>query len=136
MKRVLALVLAGFSAGIFAQEAVPDSLNGRMGDPARGRAIVADRQLGLCLMCHSGPFPEQPSQGDLAPDLRGVGKRYTEAQLRLRVVDPAQINPATIMPSYGQSEGLWRVAPGLRGKPLLTSGQIEDVVAFLATLRD
>jgi sulfur-oxidizing protein SoxX len=136
VKVLLAVLLAGFSAGNLAQESLPNPLGGDRGDPARGRAIVADRQTGLCLLCHSGPFPEEPSQGDLAPDLRGAGARWTEAQLRLRIVDPMRLNPATIMPAYGRSEGLWRVAPAFRGQTLLTPQQIEDVVAFLATLRD
>jgi sulfur-oxidizing protein SoxX len=106
------------------------------GDPARGRALVLNRQVGLCMLCHSGPFPEERFQGDLAPDLKGAGSRYTEAELRLRLVDPAKMNPATIMPSYSKTEGLARVAPAFRGKPVLTPEQIEDVVAFLATLRD
>lgn len=111
------------------------SLTGGEGDAARGRAIVVDRQAGMCLLCHSGPFPEERFQGDLAPDLRGAGARWTAAQLRLRLVDPARLNAATIMPSYARTEGLWRVAPAHRGKPLLTPDQIEDVVAFLGTLR-
>jgi sulfur-oxidizing protein SoxX len=105
------------------------------GDPARGRAIVTNRQVGLCLLCHSGPFPEEHFQGDLAPDLRGVGARYSDAELRKRLVDPAALNPRTIMPSYTKTEGLSRVAPSVRGKPLLTDEQIDDVVAFLATLK-
>ena len=105
------------------------------GNPARGRAIVANRQAGLCLLCHNGPFPEERFQGDLAPDLRGAGKRYSEAELRRRLVDPASVNPRTIMPSYSRTEGLARVAPAFSGKPLLTDEQIDDVVAFLATLK-
>jgi len=136
LRWVIAVVLAGFSSGILAQDTMSQSLTGRQGDPTRGRAIIADRQLGLCLLCHQGPFPEERLQGDLAPDLRGVGTRYSEAQLRLRIVDPARSNPATIMPSYGRSRGSWRVAPAARGRPLLTDEQIEDVIAFLATLRD
>jgi sulfur-oxidizing protein SoxX len=119
-----------------ADDAMPDSLTGARGDPARGRAIVADRQVGLCLLCHSGPFPEERFQGDLAPDLRGTGRRWSEGQLRLRIVDPGQVNPATIMPAYHRTAGLVRVAPAYRGMPVLSAGQIEDVVAFLMTLRD
>jgi sulfur-oxidizing protein SoxX len=115
---------------------MPQPLTGVPGDPARGRAIVASRQVGLCLLCHSGPFPEERFQGDLAPDLRGAGTRFTEGQLRLRLVDPARINPATIMPAYHRTEGLVRVGRAWRGKPVLTAQQIEDVVAFLATLKD
>jgi sulfur-oxidizing protein SoxX len=136
--RWLAAVFVFFSVieFSFGEETVPATLDGAKGDPARGRAIVANRQVGLCLLCHSGPFPEERFQGDLAPDLRGVGKRYTEDELRLRMVDPAKMNPRTIMPSYSKTEGLARVAPGFRGKPILTPEQIEDVVAYLATLRD
>jgi sulfur-oxidizing protein SoxX len=85
-------------------------------------------------LCHSGPFPEERFQGDLAPDLRGAGSRWSESELRLRLVDPAKLNPATIMPSYQRTQGLERVPPAWR-KPILTPEQIEDVVAYLATLK-
>lgn len=117
-------------------DAMPVSLTGAKGDPVRGRAIVVNRQLGLCLLCHSGPFEEERFQGDLAPDLRRAGSRFSEAQLRLRIVDSGQINPASIMPAYYRTEGLVRVAAAYRGKPVLNAKQIEDVVAFLAMLRD
>jgi len=135
---VLATVVAVFSMlGVaHGQDAIPESLTGAKGDPVRGRAIVASRQVGLCLLCHSGPFPEERFQGNLAPDLRGAGARWSEGQLRLRIVDSSRINPATIMPAYHRSEGLVRVAPAWRGKPVLSAEQIEDVVAFLMTLRD
>jgi len=119
-----------------AQDAMPQSLTGAKGDAVRGRAIVANRQVGLCLLCHSGPFPDERFQGNLAPDLKGVGARLSEGQLRLRIVDSSRINPASIMPAYHRTEGLVRVGPAWRGKPILTAEQIEDVVAFLMTLRD
>jgi L-cysteine S-thiosulfotransferase len=119
-----------------AEDAMPQSLTGARGDPARGRAIVVNRQVGLCLLCHRGPFPEERLQGNLATDLGGVGSRLSEGQLRFRIVDPSRINPATIMPAYHRTEGLVRVAPAFRGKPILSAEQIEDVVAFLMTLRD
>jgi sulfur-oxidizing protein SoxX len=118
------------------EDAVPASLTGTPGDPARGRAIVVDRQKGLCLLCHSGPFPEQRFQGDLAPDLRGAGSRLSEGQLRLRMVDSRKINPATIMPPYHSSEGLTRVGRNWQEKPVLAAQDIEDVVAYLATLKE
>ena len=137
MRLAAALLAVGCLAGVArAQDALPERLTGARGDPARGRAIVANRQVGLCLLCHSGPFPEERFQGDLAPDLRGAGARWTEGQLRLRIVDSARINPATIMPAYHRTQGLARVAPAFRGKPILSAEQIEDVVAFLTTLRD
>ncbi len=116
-------------------DAIPDSLTGVPGDPARGRAIVVSRQTGLCLLCHSGPFPEERFQGTLAPDLGGAGARWSAGQLRLRMVDSARVNPATIMPSYYRIEGLTRVGRAWQGKTVLSAEQIEDVVAFLATLR-
>lgn len=86
-------------------------------------------------MCHTGPIPEERFQGNLAPDLTGVGARLSEAQLRLRIVDSGKLNPASIMPAYFRSEGLTLVAPAHQGKTVLTAEQIEDVVAYLATLR-
>ena len=117
-------------------DAIPRSLTGAAGDPVAGRQIVANRQTGLCLLCHSGPFPETPLQGTLAPDLAGVGSRWSEGQLRLRIVDASRLNPETIMPPYYRTEGLTRVASAQQGKPILSAQQIEDVVAFLATLRE
>ena len=117
-------------------DAIPAPLTGTKGDAARGRAIVGNRQVGLCLLCHSGPFPEEKFQGTLAPDLAGAGTRWSEGELRLRIIDASRLNPATIMPPYYRVEGLTRVAPAFAGKPLLSAEQIEDVVAYLATLRD
>jgi L-cysteine S-thiosulfotransferase len=117
-------------------DAIPASLTGAKGNPDRGRTIVTTRQIGLCLLCHSGPFPEERFQGDLAPDLKGAGSRWSEGQLRLRIVDASKLNLETIMPSYYVVDRLTRVAPAFRGKPVLTAEQIEDVVAFLTTLRD
>lgn len=114
---------------------IPASLTGRPGDPAKGRAIVVDRQTGLCLLCHSGPFPEARQQGDLAPSLAGAGARNTPGRLRLRIVDSRRLNPATLMPSYYRTEGLHQVGGAWRGKPVLTAQEIEDVVAFLTTLK-
>jgi sulfur-oxidizing protein SoxX len=116
-------------------DAIPQSLTGQPGDAARGRAIVTDRRVGLCLLCHSGPFPEQHFQGTLAPSLAGAGARATPGQLRLRLVDAARLNPDTIMPAYYRVAGLDRVAAAYRGKPILDAAQIEDVVAFLASLK-
>lgn len=116
-------------------DTIPASLTGGPGDPVRGREIVIDRRTGLCLLCHTGPFPEERFQGTLAPDLAGAGTRWSEGQLRLRLVDPGQLGPATVMPSYFRVEGLSRVGAPWRGRPLLSAEEIEDVVAFLVTLR-
>lgn len=117
-------------------DAITESLTGRPGDPARGRAIVANRTVGLCLLCHSAPIAEERFQGNLAPSLAGAGTRSTPGQLRLRLVDAARLNPDTIMPPYYRVDGLTRVARSFDGKTILTAGQIEDVVAYLATLKE
>jgi sulfur-oxidizing protein SoxX len=116
-------------------DAIPQSLTGAGGDTTRGRAIVVERSS-TCILCHSGPFPEQKFQGDLAPDLSGSGSRWSEGQLRLRLVDASRLNAATIMPSYYRVDGLDRVGTLWRGKPILSAEQIEDIVAYLVTLRE
>ena len=118
------------------RDALPQALTGVPGDAARGRAIVANRQIGLCLLCHTGPVPEERFQGNLAPDLAGAGKRWSEGQLRLRLVDANALNPETIMPSYYRNDGLNRVAPASVPTTLLGAQQVEDVVAYLMTLRE
>ena len=100
-----------------AGDAIVAPLTGVRGDVARGRAIVGNRQAGLCLLCHTGPFPEEKFQGTLAPDLKGAGTRWSEGQLRLRIVDSRRLYPATIMPSYYRIDGLTRVAPAFAASP-------------------
>jgi sulfur-oxidizing protein SoxX len=116
-------------------DAIPEPLTNARGDAARGRALVIERSS-TCILCHSGPFPEQKFQGDLAPDLSGSGSRSSEGQLRLRLVDASRLNAATIMPSYYRVDGLDRVGTLWRGKPILSAEQIEDIVAYLASLRE
>jgi sulfur-oxidizing protein SoxX len=115
-------------------DAIPEPLTAR-GDATRGRALVVDR-TSTCILCHNGPFPEQRFQGDLAPNLAGAGSRWSEGQLRLRLVDGSRLNEATIMPSYYRMDGLTRMGPNWRGKPILSAEQIEDIVAYLVTLRE
>jgi sulfur-oxidizing protein SoxX len=134
--RALTLLFLVLSSAVWAgEDAIDKPLIDRKGDPARGRAIVASRQAGLCLLCHRGPFPGEPLMGDLAPGLDGVGARLSEGQLRLRIVDSTRVNPATIMPAYYRTDELARVAAAYRGKPILDAQQVEDVVAFLVTLK-
>jgi L-cysteine S-thiosulfotransferase len=129
------LLLVACRAGACMAQEIPAPLGAAPGDAARGRAIVASRQQGLCLLCHTGPIPEERFQGNLAPDLAGAGGRWNAGQLRARIVDASRFNPATIMPAYYKTEGLARVAPAMKGKPLFTAQQVEDVVAYLQTLK-
>lgn len=116
-------------------DGIADSLTGAPGDAARGRALVLARTT-TCILCHSGPFPETRFQGDLAPDLAGAGNRWIASQLRLRIVDASRFNPDTIMPSYYRTDGFVRVGRNFAGRPILSAAEIEDIVAYLATLRD
>ena len=129
------LSFAAACAAGTAAAAIPAPLTATPGDAARGRAIVANRQLGLCLLCHSAPIPEERFQGNLAPDLAGAGSRHTREQLRQRIADSRSINPQSIMPRYFATEGLTQVGAQWRGKTIFTQQQLDDVVAYLETLK-
>lgn len=122
-------------------DGIPTPLTAVPGDAAVGRAIVVDRQQGLCLLCHSGPFDRsemEKAQGNLSSNLGGVGSRYTAAQLRLRVADAKHLNPASLMPAFHRlpaGAADQRVGAAWKGKPVLGAQQVEDVVAFLETLK-
>jgi L-cysteine S-thiosulfotransferase len=117
-------------------DSMPNALGGLVGDVARGRSVVRDRQTGNCLICHAAPEPEELFMGNLGPALQGVGSRLTTGQLRLRMVDQRRINPMTIMPPYFATTGLNRVAERYREQPALSAQAIEDVVAYLVTLKE
>ena len=125
----------GAGAGFDTATGIAQPLHERPGDPRRGRTIVASRQLGLCLLCHRAPIPEERFQGDIGPDLAGAGDRWTSAQLRLRLADPQRLNPGSLMPSYFRTDHLRQVAPTWRGRTVLAADEIEDVIAYLAGLR-
>jgi sulfur-oxidizing protein SoxX len=123
------------TATIAGAQGIAEPLTDVPGDPERGREIVGDTRKGLCLLCHSGPFPEVRFQGNLAPDLRGTGARWSLAELRQRVVDSREVNPDTIMPPYHSHVRLNRVGENWLGTTILTVQEVEDVVAFLGTLK-
>ena len=125
-------LLFALGTGAAASAASPTPLPG---DPARGAAIVANRALSQCTLCHPAPGVPAHLRGNLAPDLAGVGARLDSAALRDRLLQPERFNPDTVMPGYGRTDGLARVAPAFRGQPLLDAQQLEDVLAYLATLR-
>ncbi len=116
-------------------EGIPKSLTGKSGDPAAGRKAAINRKQGNCLACHVMPIPEQPYHGLVGPDLNGVAGRYSEAELRLRVVDPKVVNPDTIMPAFYRTTGYHRVLKKWKGKTVISAQQVEDIVAYLKTLK-
>jgi len=137
---LLGCAAAGFAAAAFAQvgfqvvgDAVPKALTAEPGDAARGRSVVMNRDQGGCTLCHE--VPGDTRFGNVAPPLSGVGAKLSIGQLRLRVADSTRVNPDTPMPAYYRTEGLTQVAAAYRGKPVLSAQQVEDVVAYLATLK-
>ena len=119
-------------------DAIEKSLTGQPGDAARGAELIQQRHKSLCVLCHSGPFPEPHLQGTLAPDLTGIGERLSAGQLRLRIVDMKRLSPDSIMPTYygiAPNDKDTRVATAWRDKPVLTAEEVEDLVAYLQTLR-
>jgi sulfur-oxidizing protein SoxX len=118
-----------------AGEAARGTGAGPAGDAARGAAIVASRTQGLCVLCHAVPGVPAVHAGTIGPPLEGIGARLAPEALRERLLAPERFNPQTVMPSYARTEGLERVAPARRGRPILDPQQVEDVVAYLAGLR-
>ena len=116
-------------------DGIPETIGGAKGNAERGRALMLGRESANCVLCHALPDPGARFSGNLGPPLGGVARRFTVAQLRLRVVDSMRVNPTTIMPSYYRTDGFDRVAGAYRGKPILDAEQVEDIVAYLATLK-
>ena len=116
-------------------DGIPEAIGGATGNAERGRALILGREAANCVLCHAVPDPGVRFSGNLGPSLGGVGRTFSVAQLRLRVVDSMRVNPTTIMPSYYRIDGFDQVAGAYRGKPILDAEQIEDIVAYLATLR-
>ncbi len=116
--------------------AIEAPLGGLRGDAQRGRQIAIDSHKGSCLACHELPVPEEPFHGNIGPPLSGIANRLTEGQIRLRIVDEKQINPDTIMPGYYRHPKYFTlVSYDYEGKTFLTAQEVEDVVAYLLTLK-
>lgn len=116
-------------------DTIPVPLGGRIGDAARGAALVRDRERGNCLICHHGGDAAEPFQGSIGPPLRGVGARLSTAQIRLRLVDMSRLNRETVMPPYFRIDNMRDVAPAYRNQPALSAQEIEDVVSYLTSLK-
>ena len=127
---------AVFLAACAAAPRLVDSLETPLaaaGDPARGREVFVSREGGHCVLCHAAPGVALA--GNVGPSLAGVGSRLSPAQLRLRIADITRVNPDAAMPAFHRTAGLHRVAPAYAGKPALSAQQVEDLVAWLGTLR-
>lgn len=112
------------------------SLTGKAGDPQKGRQAVVGRTLGNCIACHEvTALKNEPYHGNTAPSLDGVASRMSEGEIRLRVVDGTKVNPDTMMPPFYRTDGLNKVMKRFQGTTILTAEQVEDVVAYLTTLR-
>ena len=118
------------------KDGIAAPLGGTRGDAARGKTVAFDPERGNCTICHPVPGGDERTQGNVAPTLAGVARRLGEAQIRLRLVDGTRINPETIMPSFYRVEGLQRVGEAYRNKPVLQASEIEDIIAFLMTLKE
>ena len=115
--------------------AIPQSLTGKAGDAAKGRKTAINRKKGNCLACHVMPVPEQADHGEVGPPLNDVGGRLTAGEIRLRIVNPKVVNPDTIMPAFYRIHGLHRVQKKWKGKTIISAQDVEDIVAYLVTLK-
>ncbi len=143
----VAAVVALYAAPVTAHDykvvngAINESLTGVAGDPANGRKVVIHRKKGNCLACHQMPIPEQQFHGEIAPPLHHVGSTYTEGEIRARVTDMKLINPDSFMPSFHRNKAnhggkpLHRVLKKFKNKTILSAQEVEDIVAYLVTLK-
>jgi len=115
--------------------AIPEPLTDQAGDPENGKKVFVHRKKGNCLTCHTAPIPEEQFHGTVGPDLRGVGDRMTAGQMRLRIVNPRFVNPETTMIPMYKTEPAVQVKKDCQGKPILTAQEVEDVIAYLQTLK-
>ena len=130
----LMVPLIGVSAMGLPDQAL-SPLTSEVGDIGRGRVVLLDQSRGNCTLCHAVPEASVRFSGDIGPPLHGVGARFSAAQLRYRVIDSSRLNPNTPMPAYHRVENLTRVAPQFQGKPILAAQEVEDLVAYLSSLK-
>ena len=135
----LSLSLPASAAGLVKYQiknnAIAASLTGKAGDPVNGKKLAINRKKGNCLACHSMPIPEQAFHGNVGPDLKGIAASYSEGEFRLRLVDPKVLNSETIMPAFYKAAGFNRVMKKFAGKTIISAQDVEDIVAYLMTLK-
>ncbi|MBK8322984.1 MAG: sulfur oxidation c-type cytochrome SoxX [Betaproteobacteria bacterium] len=129
--------IAGFAASVLlfgcATTPLEQAPLGPPGDAVRGREVFVSREGGHCVLCHR--VPGLAVAGDVGPALDGIGARLSPGEIRYRVADITRLNPEAAMPAFHRTEGLERVAPAYAGRPVLDARQVEDLVAYLGSLR-
>lgn len=123
------------TASMIEGDGIPRALTAVAGDPAEGRDVFANRDRGHCVLCHVVSTLEAEFQGNVGPALSDIGDRLTPAQLRLRIADYQIIRPGTLMPSYYRNHDLYQVGAEFTDDPVLTAQELEDLVAYLGTLK-
>ena len=118
-------------------DAIKASLTGKAGDPANGKKIFLNRKKGNCLACHAvSSLKDHPYHGEVGPPLDGTASRWSEGELRLRIVNPKAVNEDTIMPSFYRKDGYHRVLKKFKGKSVISAQDVEDVLAYIMTFKD
>lgn len=117
------------------EDSIPRSLTGMPGDPAKGKKWAIAGRLGHCIACHVMPV-DQPYMGEVGPSLVGVASRYTAGEIRMLIVNPKVVNEDTMMPAFYKADGFHRVRKAFVGKTMLSAEQVEDIVAYLLTLKE
>ena len=120
---------------IIGESSIPKSLTGKPGNSKKGRKLAVHRKKGNCLACHKMPIPEQQFHGEIGPDLAGVGSRYSAGELRLLIVNPKVVNEDTIMPAFYKNTGFNAVLKKFKGKTVISAQDVEDIIAYLLTLK-
>jgi len=117
-------------------DAIPDPIRGLKGNPAKGKKLAINGAKGNCLACHQMPIPEEEFHGEVGPSLLGLGSRYNEGQIRMRIVNIQELIPSSLMPPFYKNPAeLTQVAKKFQGQTILTAQEVEDVVAYLTTLK-
>lgn len=122
---------------VFNDGAIGVTLTAQAGDPAAGRKVFMNRKQGNCLACHANEdMSDQSFHGEVGPALDGVADRWEAAELRGIVVNSKMMFEGTIMPAFYKDSGFERNLKKFQGKSILNAQQVEDVVAYLLTLKE
>ena len=117
--------------------AVVTSLTGVPGDAVNGRKVFMNRKQGNCLACHvNAEMSDQTFHGEVGPSLDGVADRWTQAEIRGMIINSKKVFEGTIMPAFYRDSGFTRILEKFQGKTILKAQQVEDVVAYLLTLKE